>query len=73
MNSLDLHGVKHSDVKQLLDNFIWENMKENITEIEIITGISVEMKRIVSIVLHDYDMVYQETPFNPGSVSVKLK
>jgi hypothetical protein len=48
-------------------------MKENITEIEIITGISVEMKRIVSIVLHDYDMVYRETPFNPGSVNVKLK
>ena len=73
MNSLDLHGVKHADVKQLLDTFIWENMKDNVNEVEIITGISIEMKRIVSLVLSDYDMVYEETPLNPGSVNVRLK
>ena len=35
MKTLDLHGVKHADVPQLIDQFIWEQMNKNSKEIEI--------------------------------------
>ena len=45
--TLDLHGVKHQDVKPILDKFIWNSMKKNLSHIIIITGNSEDMKSIV--------------------------
>ena len=54
MNTIDLHGVKHENVRGLLDTFIWDNMKRKSNSVSIITGKSNEMKRIVSEILAEY-------------------
>jgi DNA-nicking Smr family endonuclease len=72
MKQLDLHGIKHSEVKVLLDQFLWENMQKKQKEVSIITGISEQMKRIVKECVDDYNMVYQEDFLNPGKIIVKL-
>ena len=72
MNTLDLHGVKHSDVQTILDQFLWENMKKNQKEVSIITGISDQMKRVVKECVEDYNMSYQEDFLNPGKIIIKL-
>ncbi len=72
MSSLDLHGIKHSDVPKKLDSFIWESMKNELKEIEIITGISEQMKRIVRDTVIDYNMDCYEEPLNPGKIIIKI-
>lgn len=72
MKTLDLHGVKHVDVPKLLDQFLWEQMKKNRNEVEIITGISNTMLEIVINNLKDYDFTYNEAWQNPGKLIVKL-
>ena len=60
MNSLDLHGIKHSEVQVILDQFIWENMQKKTTEVSIITGHSKIMKKIVKEIVEDYMMTCEE-------------
>ena len=52
MSSLDLHGIKHSEVQKLMDSFLFENMKSKQTKVEIITGLSDQMKNVVKKVLN---------------------
>jgi DNA-nicking Smr family endonuclease len=73
MNSLDLHGIKHIEVQKLVDNFIWENMQKKINEVEIITGISDQMKDIVKQTVEDYKMECTVDPLNVGKLIIKLK
>lgn len=72
MKTLDLHGVKHVDVPKLLDQFLWEQMKKNRNEVEIITGISNTMVEIVINNLKDYNFTYNEAWQNSGKLIVKL-
>lgn len=72
MKTLDLHGIKHSDVPRILDQFVWEQMKNNTKEIEIITGISDIMKKIVIETIDDYQFTYDDAWNNPGSLIVRL-
>jgi hypothetical protein len=72
MRTLDLHGVKHSDVQNIFDNFMYENIKLNSKEVEIITGISEQMKRIVKKLSEDYIMDCYDDPINPGKIIIKL-
>lgn len=72
MKTLDLHGVKHSDVQSMFDEFIYENMKLDTKEVEIITGISEQMKRIVRNLSDDYSMDCYDHPLNPGKIIIKL-
>ena len=72
MNSLDLHGIKHSDVQKHLDSFIWENMNKGSREVGVITGISEQMKKIVTDTVIDYNMNCYEEPLNPGKIIIKL-
>jgi DNA-nicking Smr family endonuclease len=53
---LDLHGIKHRDVPEVLDSFVWDCIKFNIEQAEIITGNSTEMKTIVKNILMDYGL-----------------
>lgn len=73
MNSLDLHGIKHIEVQKLVDNFIWENMQKKVNEVEIITGISDQMKYIVKQTVEDYKMECTVDPLNVGKLIIKLK
>jgi DNA-nicking Smr family endonuclease len=73
MNSLDLHGIKHIEVQKLVDNFIWENIQKKVNEVEIITGISDQMKDIVKQTVEDYKMECTVDPLNVGKLIIKLK
>lgn len=72
MNSLDLHGIKHSEVQKLMDSFLFENMKSKQTKVEIITGLSDQMKNVVKKVLEDYDFEFEEDFLNKGKINVKI-
>ena len=72
MKTLDLHGVKNADVPQLIDQFVWEQMNKNSKEIEIVTGISQTMKKVVIKTLKDYDFNYNEAWNNPGKLIISL-
>jgi DNA-nicking Smr family endonuclease len=72
MNSLDLHGIKHSEVQIILDQFLWENIKKNQKEVAVITGLSDQMKNIVRNCVDDYNMICQEEYLNPGKFIIKL-
>jgi len=54
MKELDLHGIKHENVRQLLDSFIWMHMQNKTGTIKIITGNSSEMTNIVKTVVEEY-------------------
>lgn len=72
MTSLDLHGIKHSEVQKLMDSFLFENMKSKQTKVEIITGLSDQMKNVVKKVLEDYDFEFEEDFSNKGKINVKI-
>jgi DNA-nicking Smr family endonuclease len=72
MKTLDLHGVKHSEVPRLVDQFLWEQINKKSREVEIITGLSTTMREIVINNLKDYDYTYNDEFKNPGKIVVKL-
>ena len=66
MQSLDLHGVKHRDAEELVDSFIGKYY--NILPIEIITGNSADMQKIVKIIVQSYKLKMEPTNYvNLGS------
>lgn len=68
--NLDLHGVKHEDVKQILDKTIWECMKQKKLRLYIITGHSEPMKKIVGEVATEYGLCASESMFNPAEIII---
>jgi len=67
---LDLHRIKHSDVRPLVIRFIEKHWDSDQT-VQIITGNSSEMKRIVSAVLDEYQLDYcSGNPLNPNNDGV---
>lgn len=53
---LDLHGVKHSEVNKVLDDFIWECISNNVVQATIITGNSSAMKSIAVQIISEYGL-----------------
>lgn len=72
MSQLDLHGTKHSEVQKKLDDFLWENMQNGNETVDVITGISDEMKRIVSNIAAEYGMTCKNDWSNPGKIIINL-
>jgi DNA-nicking Smr family endonuclease len=71
MKKLDLHGVKHSDVSKLIDQFICENNTEK--ELTIITGNSDTMKELVISCIKEYGYDYSVGDFlgvNTGYIKI---
>ena len=67
-NKLDLHGVRHHEVRNKVIRLVEENWGGGLG-VEIITGNSDEMKSIVSNVLDEYNLDYQVgTFFNPNTI-----
>jgi DNA-nicking Smr family endonuclease len=73
MNKIDLHGIKHVDVQQRLDQFFWEMLQRGHFEVEVVTGISERMKQIVKDVSKDYNFKVDDVPLNPGSLNIRIK
>ena len=60
MNKLDLHGVRHHKVQQVVDQFLSKHLYNSTNEVSIIIGNSDKMKKIVDNVLKDYNLKYPE-------------
>ena len=60
------------EVQKLMDSFLFENMKSKQTKVEIITGLSDQMKNVVKKVLEDYDFEFEEDFSNKGKINVKI-
>ena len=58
--TLDLHGLKHEYVYKTVDQFIGNHIIKRTSEISIITGRSIKMKKIVSEILLDYSIESEE-------------
>ena len=64
MNRLDLHGIRHSEVDRLVENFVLLND----TPIRIITGNSDRMIELVVSVLDRHNINYER--FKPGQITI---
>ena len=65
MDKLDLHGVRHSEVDRLVENFVLLNKPP----LSIIPGQSYMMKKLVIEVLERHDIKYQQWN-NPGEYKI---
>ena len=66
MKELDLHGLKHYDVKDVVENFILMNN----TPFRIITGRSDKMIELVKTTLKKHRFDFYTPPHNPGEIIV---
>ena len=64
INKLDLHGIRHSEVDRVVENFILLNE----SPMRIITGNSDRMTELVLIVLHRHNIEYER--FRPGQITI---
>ena len=72
MEILDLHNIKHTDAEILVDNFILKNFTS--LPIEIITGNSVDMQKIVFDIVDFYKLNLRPShPNNLGSYIITNK
>ena len=68
---LDLHGVFHSEVFGIVDEYVGNCIIHGINEFEIVTGYSKEMKKLVQEVLSDYKLKGESPLHNKGTLVVK--
>jgi len=68
MKELDLHGLSHEEVWDVVENFVLINSEE--LPLKIITGYSDKMKELVTGVLDSYDYVYETPAHNCGEIIV---
>lgn len=66
MKELDLHGVSHYDVKDVVENFILMNNPP----IRIITGLSDQMRKLTQEVLKKHKYEFYTPAHNPGEIIV---
>lgn len=72
-DTLDLHGVRHSEVPKKVDEFLGNTIDSRLPELFIITGLSVDMQDIVINTLKDYNLDYEVGDiFNPGYIKISL-
>ena len=64
MNQLDLHGIRHSDVDRVVENFVLLNE----LPMRIITGNSDRMLELVIKVLDRHNIEYER--FKPGQITI---
>jgi hypothetical protein len=68
--TLDLHGVKHTDVEdKLIDFFFWHGF--DYKEANIITGNSQKMQELVISFLDKWDFKYYISSHNLGEIIVE--
>lgn len=70
MKELDLHGLFHHEVKDVVENFVLLNAKE--LPIRIIVGNSTFMRNLTTNVLDMHKFEYEIPLFNPGEVIVRF-
>lgn len=68
--TIDLHGIKHEDVSRVLDMAIWKCMNVNKSRLNIITGNSSEMKRLVKDTANEYGLNATDSIVNPSQLLI---
>ena len=71
-NKLDLHGVRHHEVQQVVDQFLTKHLYNSTNEVSIIIGNSDKMKKIVDNVLKDYNLKSEYGPMSKAELKIKL-
>jgi len=66
MKELDLHGLKHYDVKDVVENFVLMNE----APFRIITGKSEKMKELVESILKEHRFQFYTPAHNPGEIII---
>jgi DNA-nicking Smr family endonuclease len=69
---LDLHGVRHQDVRRTMDMFLGDALLTGTHQAFIITGNSSDMKIKVHEVLAEYQLTGETDPKNYGMMIVHL-
>ena len=69
---LDLHGVRHRDVRRNMDMFLGDALLSGVSQAFIITGKSSDMKIKVHEVLAEYQLTGETDPKNYGMMIVHL-
>jgi hypothetical protein len=72
MNKLDLHGIRHADVRNKTIRFIESNWGSN-EWIEIVTGNSYKMKDLVMDVVNEYDLTLEYPIFDTGYLRIFME
>lgn len=70
MKELDLHGLKHFEVRDAVENFVLLNAK--VLPIRIIFGNSTFMRNLTTNILDIHKFEYEIPLFNPGEVIVRF-
>lgn len=68
MKELDLHGLKHFQVRDEVENFVLLNAKE--LPIRIIVGNSIRMRNLTENILYKHNFEYNTPAHNPGEIIV---
>lgn len=68
MKELDLHGVLHIEVRDLVENFILLNSKE--LPLRLITGDSIMMRNLTENILIEHKFGYHTPAYNNGEIIV---
>ena len=74
MEKLNLHGTRHKDVRRQVIHLIEDNWNSG-KEIEIITGYSNKMRKLVVDVLNEYNLSYevgQRFDYNKGYLVILM-
>ena len=71
-NKLDLHGVRHHEVQQVVDQFLTKHLYNSTNEVSIIIGNSNKMKKVVDTVLEDYNLKSEYDHMSKAKLIVKL-
>ena len=75
MKKLNLHGIKHGDVKRKVIHFVEDNWNSG-KEIEIITGNSDKMRKLAIEILNEYNLYYRighMFTYNKGYLIVSME
>ena len=68
MKELDLHGLKHFQVRDEVENFVLLNSTE--LPIRIIIGSSMRMKNLTENILYKHNFEYETPAHNAGEIIV---
>jgi hypothetical protein len=70
MKELDLHGLKHFEVRDAVENFVLLNAKE--LPIRIIVGNSIRMKNLTENILYKHNFEWNVPAHNAGEIIVRF-